>query len=463
MNDTVGAVPMKITALNDYCLQNVLTYLNLTDLASVAVSNTRFGPSAKYVFRRKYADTWIRYNSSSSTCETYINFLTILDAFGDKIRKLCVCFRPDISEYSKCDRIIFFKISEKCAKSVIELNLSFVQLYMKFTTPFIHLRKVLITDSCFTDSMRNLIQSAPNLTKLEFHNVENVFENSSFINHHMPLLEHFGNFNQVKIHPEHELATLQNFRRFINVNQQITSFGFGSTELNFMFKYKVFREQFFNEMHPNETCLDKRNFITYLMPFEPMYLRNLKHLHLRLGETVEFLRIMRHRRINLGGVPIKHIEVHIDDFPFEVVDFLYQFAVATKLQLYVYKPIQEMLKNMIMAVFSLPSIVDVSFFILNDQVLKTLEIEALDSICYMIKQRDQINHVVIGFEIIRWFDDLDVNHCEETVREYQPILFEHFTTKLESKWHVDFKTEIIDVQQPFTQNAFVLCVVLTKN
>lgn len=458
-----GVPDVKITDVNDFCLEKVFRSLNFNDLVNIAVTNTRCLPSATYVYRRQHADKLIRFDSSASTNAMFQNFMNILNAFGDNIRKLCVVFNVERG-YNERDQAIFRKINEKCSKSVVELRLSFVRKDMIITKPFVHLRKLMIANSYFTDSMMSIAQSAPNLASFELHSVENVF-NDTFVNLHIPLLVHFGNFNQIVNDPEREMESLQNFRRFVNVNKQITSFGFGSNELSYMLKYKQFRQQFFNEMHPNVPCPDKRNLITYLFPFEPIYLQNWKHLHVRLEENVEFLRILRHRLIDFPNVPFEHVELHADGLPLEVMDFVIQFREVKKLQYFIYNRLNaETIDAFARGPSVLRKLVDLEFTVLNGEEITSLETSFVKSFDTLFTNGPALQRVTIGFEISRPIDEARANDAAGMALKNQPLLLTNFKSHVPANWHIGFKTEIIEIQRrQCTENAFILYMVLTEN
>lgn len=457
----IGASNTRITALNDHCLEFLMRDFSLNDLANIAVSNTRFIDSATFLFRRKYVDQLIEFDTSSDTSETFQNFVNILDAFGDKIRRL----RVSLNAGQNLGRIIVAKMNANCGKSVMELNLSFVRRGMVFTKPFVNLRTLMITDSYFQDSTaKNLIGNSPNLSNIELHNVENFF-NDAIVDLHIPSLVHFGKFNEIVRNPELEMENLQNFRRFVKANQQLTTLGVGSSELSYMLKYKLFRQQFYNEMHPDVPCPDKRDLITYLFPFESAYQQKLKHLHIRLGENVEFLSILRHRLIHVRNVPFEHVELYTHDIPLKVMDLLIQFRDVKKLQYFVRNKINPMMVgNLITGPVMLRKLTDLEFIVLNDEDIVNLDKAFIHDIGVLLRERRGLQRVMIGFE----FPRIDVVtgerfDTEENIENYQMMLREDFNPNLPENWEIDFKVQYMDIQRQGTENVTIFCVVLTKN
>lgn len=437
-------------------------YLNLDDLASMALSCTRFEATALYLFRHKHADKLIRFHSPSSSIEQYEKFINVLTAFGEHIRKLRVTFNTD-SKFHKHDKLIFLTLVEKCSKSIVELNLSLVRPDMIITKPFNNLRNLIISDSCLDSSVVNLPKGASNLTSLEYHNVENVLSDQ-VVNLHLPLLMHFGNFNQIIENPERELENLQNFRRFVNANQQLTSFGFGAKELSYMLKYKLYRQQFYNEMHPGELCPDERNFITYLFPFEPVYLQNLKHLHIRLGEMIKFLQILRHRLINIGQLPINRLQLHIDYFQLEGMDLVQQFRRLKKIQYYLNNRLcKQTVSHIISMPYLIVPLVDIEVFILNDIDYKNYAKLLIQDMCIMINQHDKLRRLLIGFQLTCPFDHTNMDFYQRMVHQDEPDLHKAIRENLPPFWRYEIKMQIINVQRErCTQDALVLCIILTN-
>lgn len=456
-----GASHKKITALNDYCLENVMVHLSLDSLTNMAVSNPRFGETAAFVYRRKHAAQVIRFDSSSGTVAEGRHFLNILDAFGVHIRRLCVNFNSVWArDWDARDREIFAMINEKCSKSVEELSLSFVRRDMIFTNPFVHLSRLMIADSFFSESMvQNLAQNSRNLENIELHNVENVF-NATFASLRFPSLVHFAKFNEIVKDPEREMENLQHFRRFVNGNGQITSFGVGSIELSYMLKYKLMRQQFFNEMHPDVPCPDKRDLISYLFPFEPIYQQNLNHIHINLNENVNFLRVLRHRLTTIRHLPIEHLVVHTNGLPLHVVDLLIQFRELRSIQYFVRNEMHpQMIGDFVKTSLMFPNLLDVDFTVLNENQISTLDPNFMQAVGVLLRRRDELRRVTIGYELPQTLDAAD---AEYRIRRYQAELRQHYTMHIPTHWQIDFQTRTIDVQRQGTKHLSIFCFVLTK-
>lgn len=458
-----GTYKTRIINLNENCLENIMGYLDFNDLTSLAVCNTRFQETAIYVYRHHFADQLIQFHSPTSSMAQYQTLMNILNAFGDHIRKLHVTFCIE-RQFDVRDQLIFSKINENCSKSLVELNLSGVRRNMIITKPFSHLRKLTITNSFLDKSIANLPQTAPQLTSLEYHNVENVF-NDAIATLHLPLLTHFGNFSQIIKDPERELENLQYFRRFVNANKQLRSFGFGSNELSYMLKYKKFRHEFFSDMHPEEVYPDQRNYFTYLLPFESVYLNGLTHLQLRLGGIVQFLQILRHRRINIGYLPVEHLELHVDQIPREVGDLMIQFQHLKRFQFYLYNPVMpHTLECVIAAPFIIDNLVDIDLFLLNDEDYKAVFKPIIHDIGIMIMHQQKLKRVCVGFQMACPIDLTNIAMYEDLARLDQRNSFEIATENIPTNWRVSFETKIIKVQNKHgTQDAFVICVILTNS
>lgn len=446
---------IKIIHLNDDCLENLCFYLKLKDLGNLAVSNTRFLGAANYVFKRNYADTLIKFHPFATNICMYEHFVSFLDAFGDGITKLNIAFYRE-RRYRARNQTIVHIINEKCSKNVIELTLVNVPSDIIFTKPFLHLRKLMITDSFLNNSMVKLIQNSPNISSLEFDTVENVFD-SALVEHHIPLLEHFANYNQVI--RDCELENLRKFRQFVNANQQLTSLGIGSNELEMMLRYKDVQQQFFKTIHRRLLQSQQHNHIEYLLPFEPVYFGNLKCLSLGLGYSTDFMSCLRDQRLLIANLPFEELKLYVGDFSIKIVDFMVQCRRLRKLYIYVTECIDTISTAAI--ALNLPELLELELFLLYKNDLETTVMPS--SMGVIIKHCNPVKRVVIHFEIRQPIRNTDQNYNENTAKHFQPILAESFAKHLSNDWQVHCETHNMQIDRHNARNAFVLSVVLLNH
>lgn len=448
----------KITDLNDDCLENLFFYLSLKDLANIARSNTRFANTANYVFKKIHVNTLIIFNPFASNGRIYNNFLNILDAFGDSITKLNVTFFH-AQRYHKRNQQILHRINEKCSKHVRELTLSNFNRDMIISKPFVHLRKLLMNDSYFSDSMANFIQKSSNISRLEFNCVENVF-NSTFVEQQVPLMEHFANYNQVIT--DSEVENLQRFRRFVNVNQQLTSLGIGDKELEMMFHYEEVRQQFFKTIHRKLPYPDQTSNIEYLLPFEPLYFGNMRHLSLSLGYSTDFLHCLRQRRILIKHLPVEQLDLYVAHFNIETFDFLIHCRHLRKLRLFVCEKMELMnLAHLISISVITPQLDELELYILYDENPKYSIIP--DTIKEIIKLCGQINRIVIGFKIT---GQNHIKHLEDEKKiasRCQTDLYDELLMDFPNKWRMNFVAQNVEInQRQKSREPFFLCSILER-
>lgn len=127
-NPELESKTMKITDLNNYCLERVFDYLNLQDLLNVAVSNTTLQYPATLLFKEKYSkkqmnifDNKINYYKdgwkdgdvcSEINLREIQNFMLV---FGDLIRSICFM---DVQGFEE----IFDTIFAHSPKSLLDID-----------------------------------------------------------------------------------------------------------------------------------------------------------------------------------------------------------------------------------------------------------------------------------------------------------------------------------------------------
>lgn len=445
----------KLIQLNDYCLEHVFLNLQLKDLGNIAASNIRFLDSANYVYTRRHAETVIVFDPFASNRNMFNNFINILQVFGDKIKKLQVAFY-DKQRFRNRNKRILELINKKCSKSVTELKLSNVQCDMIISQPFLHLKKFTLNDSYFTNSLAHFIRNAPNIVWLEFYSVENVF-NPIFVEQKVPLMKHFGNYNQVIT--DSELENLQKFRQFMNVNEQLTSLGMGEKELEMIFHYEDVRKQFFKTIHRKLPYPDHSGFITYLLPFESLYFGQLNQLSLSMGYSTEFLLCMRKNRTQIVNLPLQQLEYCVGHLNMESVDFIVNCSRLEKLQLYVFERLDMI--NFASIVFGSGRLTELEVFLAYDVNPKYSDIPDLMNI--IVNNYDkQLRKIVVGFKIQKPSRTED-STCEQKIADYYAtVLFDSFSKNLPNQWRINFETRNTEIKQQHLNKTFFCCAILEK-
>lgn len=448
-------VQIDMIAINDDCLEKLFLYLNLKDLVNISVSDTRFLNSAGYVFRQLHADKLIIFDPCTSNRKTFNDFLNILDGFGNSIRRLQVTFYHE-QRYRNRNQEILNRIVDKCSKSVVELNLSNIPNDMNISKPFSNLQQFTLNDSYFNDSMAHFIRISQNISSLEFYGVENVF-NSSFIEQKVPLMKHFGNYNQIIM--DSEVENLQNFRRFLNVNEQLTSLGIGQKELEMMFRYEEIRKQFFKTIHRKLPYPEQENLIINLLPFESIYFGHLKQLSLSLGYTTDFLHCMRERRMSISHLPLEQLELFVGHFNIESVDLVVLCRQLRMLQINVCERLNIM--SLVGVAIELKTLVELKVFLLYNENPTHSVIPIV--IKEIIKNCEHLKRIVIGFEIEKPSHSIDLDYEKKTARQYEAIFYESFSEDLPHQWCIHFETQNIEIKRQNSNKSFVLCAILDQH
>lgn len=193
MNGTSAAVEtsneekMKIVDLPDLCLDKILLYLNLSDLANAASTNSVLTTSAVRVFILKYQNQKISFESEYDAQTRNINdikhqahadFQSVLNHFGDKIKILDIGFGA--LSYEEQKKQIFQTILDKC-ESLIELEIKLNRSWMTITKPFPKLEKlrVIFDEKKFNSSFTDINRWFPNICTLAI-TIDNGFPRQHF-------------------------------------------------------------------------------------------------------------------------------------------------------------------------------------------------------------------------------------------------------------------------------------------
>lgn len=455
---------INILQMHGDCLEKLFEFLQPKELGNIAAVHTHFGPSACYVFKKKYANSLITFDPFTSNGSIFNSFVNILDGFGDHIKRLQVTFYHE-QRFNNRNAKILSLITEKCSKSVVELSLSNVQNHMTMKKPFLHLQKFTLCNSYLSDSLVDFIKNATNILSMDFYAVENAF-NSKIIEHRLPLMKHFGNFNSII--RDSESKSLQEFRCFVSVNKQLTSLGIGEQELERMFRYEDVRQQFFKTINRKLPYSDHKSLITYLLPFESIYFGQLKQLSLSMGYSTDFLHSMRENRIEIANLPLQQLEYYVGHLNIESVDWILHCRHLEKFRLYVDDDIDA--KQFTRAVLYLPKLIELDIFLLKKTEPEHATIQEIIMIIIEYLEQDSLEHerqrkFVIGFEIKRptTYRNTRITYEKETICRYESFLNEFFVKKLSNQWRVSFETKNVEIKRQNSNKLLFLCVKLEKN
>lgn len=448
-----------MTDLNEYCLESIFSLISLKDLANIAVTNSAFSASSIYVFRKLHINTPIIFDPCISNGKKFNNFLNLLEGFGEHIRKLSITFYQEKRHMNRNQRIIQ-KINEKCYKSVIELNLTNVRKDMVFVKPFVHLEKFILSDSFFNESLAQSIAKSPAALYLEFYTVENLF-NSSFVNAEIRSMRHFGNFNQIIADSEFE--NISNFRNFIFTNQQVISLALGHKELETMFRSKEMQQEFFNIIHEGKvTYEEQKEFIDYLLPFERIYLGNLRHLRLSLGYTTEFLKCLRQNNLQIKELPIRHLELYVSNLNMETSDLILNFQSMTKLTLYICKKFSgDDLQNFIVAVLNTRRLQELELFLLYNAETDIKILPQLMQIA--MRSNNVLKKITVGLKIER------PSSCVYTECQYEERTTNQYKSSIQKAgidnpfWrNIHYQRRMADVPRENSRKHTFLCCIFNR-
>lgn len=441
--------------VNDDCLETVFSHLNLKALGNISVCHARFTNIAGYIFSRLHANTVIVFDPCTSNRRNFNEFLNMLNGFGNHIKRLQVTFYHE-QRYRNRNQDILNRIVEKCSKSVTELNLSNIQNEMNISKPFLQLQKFTLNDSNFTESMAKFIRMSPKISSLDFYSVENVF-NTTFIEQNVPLMKHFGNYNQIIT--DSEVENLQKFRQFVNVNDQLTSLGVGERELEMMFRYEEVRQQFFKTIHRKLPYPDQHDRITYLLPFEPIYFGQLKHLSLSLGYSTDVLHCMRTRQLTIMNLPFEQLELYIGALNIETVHFILRCEHLRKLQIFACENLNIM--SIAAVAFNVPQLIELQVFCPCDEDHQISNIAVV--MREIAKNRVDLKRIVIGFEIVKPSHSIDLEYEEKTASRYEDIFHDSFSKSFPQQWVIHFSTQNVANKRHNSKKSFFLCVNLDKH
>lgn len=219
---------LKIIHLNDDCLEEIFSQLDLLDLAKVASANVRLASVAADVFARKYQHQEIKIKAYGSLeCQDQFKRVAfqeaymIIEHFGKHITKLDL----DCGPFGGARvQPIINRLDEYCSKTLLELKIGHLRDSVKFQKPFVKLEKLTFYRSfCkFWSPMTDIPTTFPNIRSIDIQNIRYAFQ-SIELHQHMPTLEHFGYYTFPYV--QFSAEDLQSIHRIVQLNPQLKSLG----------------------------------------------------------------------------------------------------------------------------------------------------------------------------------------------------------------------------------------------
>lgn len=177
--------PMKITDLDDVCLEKIFGHLDMYNLFNVAVSNEWLRPAAQFIYKRKFGTKMVcltaiencAYSRSKLFdvgCISIVSGLKIslqfLRCIGPSISILAIIYRNSGDKWSEC---IHQYVNKYCTESLTILVLcEKTSIPIKnVEKPFVNVQNVVVINSDLGNQFASFPQWFPNLNTLEFHNV----------------------------------------------------------------------------------------------------------------------------------------------------------------------------------------------------------------------------------------------------------------------------------------------------
>lgn len=169
----------KITDLHVYCLDGILSCLDLRSLFQMAVASNSLTDAACSSYSRRYGmklvhiefpmeplnDCTISQNSSAVTIDDLRTCLQFLRCFGSVVRRIYVdCSLSNSERYEYVDRYI----NEYCAETLVHITIKDKPNFSDgiFQKPFVNVEKVCILNADLETNLSNLVEWFPNVRRL---------------------------------------------------------------------------------------------------------------------------------------------------------------------------------------------------------------------------------------------------------------------------------------------------------
>lgn len=168
-----------IIDLNEYCLDAILEYLDLTSLVQVAVANASLRDVARSLYRRRFSMKLVRIEfpvesindcsiSEQSSAVIINNLRTCLQfvrCFGAMTRRLYVNY--SLSNYKRNEYVDRY-INEYCAETLSHITIEDKPNFSVevFTKPFVNVESVCILNAGLETNVSKLVEWFPNMRRL---------------------------------------------------------------------------------------------------------------------------------------------------------------------------------------------------------------------------------------------------------------------------------------------------------
>lgn len=211
---------MKITDLNDDCLEHIFDYLSLEDLLNVAFSNTALQYASGLLFKRKYGVLHFKFFRIADSLMWQIGgelFVNEIEAqrfflvFADFISSISLIFHE---EYEEIFEKRLQQISTYSLESLIEIKLChFPEGWLnKFSKPMPKIKSVVLDDCHLGGKSVMLSHIFPKLCNLK------ICDSSTEIDQ---IISHFPYLKMLDLNVDNNSSK---FESFLNLNPQLTSF-----------------------------------------------------------------------------------------------------------------------------------------------------------------------------------------------------------------------------------------------
>lgn len=174
--------PLKITDLNEICLEKIFRHLDLTSLFNVAIANEWLRPAAREIYQHRYGQSQSFISGRKFLTHTILQHFNSIDVHGLRpCLQYLRCFGPAIRDlwilYNKwtkqqCEHIHQY-INEYCADtltSILFQDKSYNYNPIKqFAKPFANVREVCTFDVDLGSQLSSFPTWFPNVSTLKLH------------------------------------------------------------------------------------------------------------------------------------------------------------------------------------------------------------------------------------------------------------------------------------------------------
>lgn len=218
--------PMKITDMNDDCLEKTFMHLDLVSLFNVSVASEWLRPAARIVYRRRFG-TKLIHILGDPVCSSAVGPLEMDKRIKVRGLKACLqylrCFGPSVSKLliryddwntEQCIHIHWY-INNYCAeslKTILFMDKPISVTINRFVKPFVNIQRVEVYNGDLGNQLASFPQWFPNLKDLRLFNVH--MDNSGIA---MP-------FDRLKrLHVDMAFGNLNNISQLLTLCRQLRS------------------------------------------------------------------------------------------------------------------------------------------------------------------------------------------------------------------------------------------------